>query len=68
MSDLPELDPNIVTTLIEKIVEDITDEEIDTLIAFFRKERQAVIVAEAAGRPPRARFTCYNPVALSGRG
>ena len=50
MSDLPELDPNIVTTLIEKIVEDITDEEIDTLIAFFRKERQAVIVAEAAGR------------------
>jgi ribosomal protein L1 len=49
MSEIPELDPNIITTLIEKVVEDISDAEIDTLIAFFRKERIAVITAESQG-------------------
>jgi hypothetical protein len=49
-TEIPELDPNVITTLIEKIVEDISDEEIDTLIAFFRKERIAVISAEASGK------------------
>jgi hypothetical protein len=49
-TEIPELDPNVITTLIEKIVEDITDEEINTLIAFFRKERTAVVYAEASGK------------------
>lgn len=49
-TEIPELDPNIITTLIDKIVDDITDAEIDTLIAFFRKERIAVITAEQTGK------------------
>ena len=49
MSEIPELDANVITTLIEKIVEDISDSEIDSLISFFRKERIAVITAEAQG-------------------
>jgi len=50
MNEIPELAPNIITTLIEKIVDDISDSEINELIAFFRKERIATIQAEATGK------------------
>lgn len=49
MSTIPELDAGAITQLIDKIVDDITDAEIDALIAFFRKERETVLLAEAQG-------------------
>lgn len=47
-----QIDPEIITTIINKITEDVSDEEIDQLIAFFREERKIVLANEA--KKPRS--------------
>lgn len=44
------LDPNSIQTVIDKAVEELTDEDIDNLIAYFRKQRETFVAAEAAGK------------------
>jgi hypothetical protein len=48
------LDPEALEIIINKKAEEFTDEDIDALIAHFRKERENFLLAEAAGkRAPR---------------
>lgn len=50
-----ELDPEALEIIINKKAEEFTNEDIDALIEYFRKERANFAVAEAAGkRAPRA--------------
>lgn len=47
-----QVDPEIITTIINKITEEVSDEEIDKLVAFFREERKIVFANEA--KKPRS--------------
>lgn len=48
------IDPEILSTILAKSTVELTDPEIDILIAAFRKERAAFISAQAAGKAKKA--------------
>lgn len=49
------MNPEALEIIINKKAEEFTDEDIDALVAHFRKERENFSLAEAAGkRAPRA--------------
>ena len=45
-----ELNPNILGEVLNKAAPELTDEEVDKLIAALRAERGQVLAAEAAGK------------------
>ena len=47
---LPELDPHVLSEILGKSAAELSDEEVATLIAVFRRERVTVLAAEAAGK------------------
>lgn len=66
MSDNPLLhmpvpDPEAVQAVINKELEDTTDEDIDTLILYFRSERAKFAIAEASGKGARGARNPLNP-------
>lgn len=60
MSTLP-LDPAALEILINKQAEEFTNEDIDALVAHFRKERVNFAVAEAAGKRAPKKSKEVNP-------
>jgi hypothetical protein len=61
-------DPLAVQDVIDKELENITEEDIDLLIAYFRGERQAFAIAEASGKGARGAKNPLKAKAKSTKG
>lgn len=49
------LTPDAIQAVIDKEAKDLTDQDVENLIAHYRKERENFQIAEAQGRKPTAR-------------
>ena len=53
MSEIPTLDPEALSRILQKATPDLTDDEVDMLIAGLRAERAALIASEASDKKKR---------------
>ena len=53
MSEIPTLDPEALSKILQKTITDLDDAEVDQLIAGLRAERAAYIASEVAGDKKR---------------